>query len=131
MKLYVIIQSRYNNNFYKGDPMITLNGRKFAANDKEFISSLFETGGTCVGYYKRNKCSVVLSDHNHKRIGIINKYGVLACATELSEITKDAKDKGKYWYSYADIDIIGKYESYMNYIHEMESIINKPINIAQ
>ena len=35
--------------------MITLNGKKFAANDEQFTESLFDQTGTCVGFYKKNK----------------------------------------------------------------------------
>ena len=33
--------------------MLTINERKFAKNDKEFINSLFEGKTTCDGYYKK------------------------------------------------------------------------------
>ena len=35
--------------------MVTLNGKKFALNEQEFTNSLFESGGTCVGYYRVNR----------------------------------------------------------------------------
>jgi len=80
--------------------MITINGKKFAETDAEFVDSLFDADGTCVGYAKRLKHSVKLFDHQHKLIGTITKYGVLAKATPL--------DNGKVWYSYGDIDEIGR-----------------------
>ena len=43
--------------------MLIFNGRKFAKNDKEFVASLFDAGGTCQGYYKRVKAGVKLYDH--------------------------------------------------------------------
>lgn len=79
--------------------MITLNDKKLARNEEEFINSLFETGGTCVGYYKPNKLSITILDHKKNKVGVINKFGVLCKATK--------QDKG-YWYSYGDITIIGK-----------------------
>lgn len=42
--------------------MLTIFGRKFARNDKEFVGSLFEHGGTCHGYYKRTVNGVRLFD---------------------------------------------------------------------
>ena len=84
--------------------MIELNGKKFARNDKEFTNSLFAKGGTCVGYYRPYKKSIALMDQHKNRIGVITANRVLACATK--------QENGKYWYSYADIDLIGRYESY-------------------
>ena len=82
--------------------MIVLNGKKFAENETEFTDSLFEGGGTCVGYAKRLKRQIKITDHNKNIVGVINKHGVLCCATPL--------DNGKIWYSYADIDLIGKWD---------------------
>lgn len=96
--------------------MIILNGSKFAETESEFIDSLFSKSGTCVGYAKKNKCSVTLQDHNKQKIGVINKHGVLGKATRQSD--------GKYWYSYGTIDQIGEYESYMDQVNEPAAIIN-------
>lgn len=84
--------------------MIILNGKAFAESDKEFTESLFNpiNGNTCVGYAKRLKRQVKLFDHQNNLIGVINKYGVLACANKV--------DIG-YSYSYADIPQIGAYKS--------------------
>lgn len=95
--------------------MITLNGKNFAENEKEFINSLFDKGGTCVGYAKTNKNEVILSDHNKQRVGVITKHNVLAKATK--------QDNGKYWYSYGDIDLVGKYDSYMQEKEEVQAIV--------
>jgi len=43
--------------------MITFNGFKFAKNETEFTSSLFEKDGTCFGFYKTRKNGIVLMDH--------------------------------------------------------------------
>lgn len=82
--------------------MIILNGKKFARTEKEFINSLFETDGTCVGFYRPNKSSITLMNHRKEKVGVINKHKVLCCATLL--------DNGKYFYSYADIDLLGSYD---------------------
>ena len=49
--------------------MFILNGKKFAKNDREFTNSLFEYGGTCVGYYKRTTKGVILMDMHKTIIG--------------------------------------------------------------
>lgn len=97
--------------------MITLNGKKFAKNDEEFTNSLFERGGTCVGFYRVNKRSISLLDTNKNKIGVINRHGVLGSARKL--------DIGKYWYSYATIDIIGEYSSYMQEREEVSEIMKR------
>ncbi len=95
--------------------MLILNNKKFAANDKEFINSLFETGGTCVGYHKMVRGQMILMDHQRNRIGVINRHGVLCCATKM--------DDGKYWYSYATIKQIGDYESYGREVRECRTAV--------
>ena len=80
--------------------MLIINGKKFAQNKDEFTSSLFKRGGTCIGFYKVNKKSITLMDMQKNKVGTIaNK--VLGCATK--------QDDGKYWYSYADIPLLGAY----------------------
>ena len=96
--------------------MITLNNKKFAETEAEFIDSLFASGGTCVGYAKKNKSSVTLLDHNKQKIGVINKHGVLGKATKQLD--------GKYWYSYGTIEQIGGYDNYMQSVKEPAAIIN-------
>ena len=98
--------------------MITLNGKKFAKNISEFTESLFNNDGlgTCVGFYKRTKCTVILMDHQQQRIGVINKHGCLCCAT--------LQDDGRYWYSFATIKQIGEYDSYMQSVEEPRAIFN-------
>jgi len=99
--------------------MITLNNKKFAANDKEFVDSIF-TKQTCVGFYRAYKNVINLMDHQHNKIGVITKHKVLALATKL--------DTGKFRYSYGDIPLIGPYESYMNQCNEVEQAL-KDCNI--
>ena len=84
--------------------MIILNGKKFAENEKEFIDSLFDPSGTCVGYAKRIKKSITILNNNREKVGVIAN-GVLASATKL--------ESGEYWYSYATPSIVGEYASYM------------------
>lgn len=96
--------------------MVTLNGKKFALNGQEFTNSLFESGGTCVGYYRVNRKSITLLDHNKVKIGVINRHGVLAAATRL--------DNDKWRYSFATIKQVGEYESYAHQVNEPKELIN-------
>ena len=96
--------------------MIILNNKQFAESDSEFTNSLFTSGGTCVGYARKNKRSVTLLNMQKEKIGVINQHGVLCCATKLKS--------GQYWYSHADIKEVGRYESYMQQVNECKSAIN-------
>jgi len=60
----------------EGNTMLTINGMKFAKNDNEFINSLFESGGTCDGYYKRMVRGIRLFDMQNKlRVFVVdNKH---------------------------------------------------------
>ena len=93
--------------------MIILNNKKFAENETEFTESLFNSGGTCAGYAKRLKRQIKLYNIQKELIGTINKYGVLCCATKID---------GGYWYSYADINIIGAWDSYQNQYETINSL---------
>ena len=95
--------------------MIILNGKAFAESDSEFTDSLFNpiNGHTCTGYDKRLKRQIKLLDHQKNLIGVINKYGALVKATK--------RPKG-YWYSYGDIDQIGRYESVVKLSNDIGSL---------
>jgi len=92
--------------------MITLNGKQFAETDAEMVESLFHPGGTCAGFAKRSVSGVAILDLQKNRVGVINHHGVLCCATPVKDITKNQTDKG-YWYSFAPVELVGKYDSYM------------------
>lgn len=96
--------------------MLTLNGKKFAANDREFTESLFSAGGTCVGYYKAHKGEVQLFDMQRNRIGVINREAVLASCTKL--------ENGRYWYTYHNPAIIGEYVSYAQEREECKAALS-------
>lgn len=100
--------------------MIILNNKKFAENENEFIDSLFEKGGSCVGYAKKNKSSITIQDHNKNKIGVINKHGCLLNASKLK--------CGKWWYNFATIKLIGDYKSYMQSVEEPTALIRSLIN---
>ena len=99
--------------------MITLNGKKFAANNREFTESLFHPGGTCVGYYKVLKRAVVLMDMQRKRIGAVNWDGVLCSAVKQPD--------GRYWYCYRTPDLIGEYPRYITEREECDAIVREYI----
>lgn len=84
--------------------MIELNGKRFARTQAEFTESLFHPGGTCVGFYRKIPQGVELMNMRRERIGVVNRHGVLCCATRL--------DDGRYWYNFATIREIGEHASY-------------------
>lgn len=81
--------------------MIILNGSKFAETETEFLNSLFSSGGTCKGYAKRFKRRIVISNMQKEKIGVINRFGILCCATK----TVDG-----WWYNSATIKEVGEYD---------------------
>ena len=95
--------------------MIILNGVKFAANKQEFTNSLFQQGGTCSGYYRANLKSISLMNAQREKVGVINRAGVLG---------KAQKVRGQYYYTYGDIELLGKYE-YGNQVRECTEIADK------
>ncbi len=100
--------------------MITLNGNKFAANESEFKDSLFCAGSTCVGYYKVNKRTVTLKDHNKVKVGVISN-NVCGTATMLN---------GQWWYSYGIPKVIGEWPTYsaqQEEIHAITQRFNLPV----
>lgn len=97
--------------------MLTLNGKKFVETDKEAINTLFETGGTFTGYYKRTKTGILLYNHKKQRIGGINLNHVLYRTTKRAD--------GKYWHSYGDVDGIGRYDSYTRQYNEVREALEQ------
>lgn len=100
--------------------MITLNGNDFAANDQEFIDSLFKDSGSCVGFYRVYKNTVSLLDMQKNKVGVITKHKVLALATKL--------DNGQWWYSHGDIPLVGEYLSVSDKYKDIDTVLNKTIN---
>jgi len=73
--------------------MIEVNGKRFAEKG-EAIEPGF------VGFATRLKRTIKFFDLEKNLVGILSKYGVLACATKLND--------GKYWYSYGNVKLIGE-----------------------
>jgi len=55
--------------------MLDFNGVKFAKNERQFVDSLFQMGGTCHGFYKVTTRGVQLSDHNNDIFAFIVDNG--------------------------------------------------------
>lgn len=55
--------------------MINLYGKKYAANDSEFVGTLFDPTGTANGFYKKERAGIVLSDHQGKERVFIRRDG--------------------------------------------------------
>ena len=92
--------------------MVTIKDAKFAESQDEFINSLFTSPKTCVGYARRLVRQVKLLDHQKNVVGVINKWGVICKARKLED--------GRYWYSYGDIDIIGRLS-----VREIQEIVDE------
>jgi len=91
--------------------VIILNGSKFSENGNEFDPE------TCSGFARRLKRQIKLFDKENNLIGVINRHGVLCCATR--------QENGRYWYSYADIKEVGNWKSYMDQVETIESLYTK------
>jgi hypothetical protein len=72
--------------------MIIVNGVKFAANDREFVESLFDPTGTATGYYRKLKRAIQLFDKDKQLIAVINKWLVVCNASKLPD--------GRVWYGF-------------------------------
>lgn len=90
--------------------MITLNGKEFAECKKAITK-------TCVGYFKKYSRQIKIFNRYDKLIGVINKFGVLCCATKL--------DNGKYYYSFATINEIGEYQNYSQRFDDINKLAVK------
>ena len=51
--------------------------RKFASSEDEFINSLFQKGGTCVGYYKKEGNKLYLFDIKRRKVEVIDNINLL------------------------------------------------------
>jgi hypothetical protein len=76
--------------------MFTINGKKFAKNEAEFMDSLFEAGGTCVGFYKKTSKGVVLMNMQSEVIGFCKADAVF---TGVVSASRD-KETNKLRYMY-------------------------------
>jgi hypothetical protein len=82
--------------------MITFNGNKFAKTESEFTNSLFESDGTCLGYYRKVNGGIKLLDHNKELFAFIvgRKYeSFIVSATQ-----KKGEQRPRYMFSTSSID---------------------------
>jgi hypothetical protein len=85
---------------------ISLNGKVFSRGPKAMTDRH-------AGFYRGHKHSVTISNRAGLKVAVINRHGVLCCATQL--------DDGKWWYSFADIALIGSFDSYSSGIEQVQA----------
>ena len=78
--------------------MKILNGIKFAENDKEFTGSLFDPDGTCSGFCKVKKRSIIFMDQQQE---------IFAFAGHILGTANKREELGGIWYSYGTPAIFG------------------------
>jgi hypothetical protein len=76
--------------------MKTLNGLKFAKNDKEFMASLFDKTGTAYGFYKTLKGRVHLMDMQGEIFAAVVKNENGFCGI----VNARKMENGKVFYQY-------------------------------
>ncbi len=81
-----------------------LNGRLFVKGKAAVVDTLFRPGGTASGYYETRGKEIRIFKPNGDLDGVINAAGVLGKASRL--------DDGRTWYSYADLETVGKWKSW-------------------
>ncbi|CAB4241026.1 hypothetical protein UFOVP22_46 [uncultured Caudovirales phage] len=97
--------------------MIVFNSKQYAANDVEFVDSLFTPLGTCNGYYKRMKRGYRLFNIQHELIAFVrlNDEPMLMSAKKQSD--------NKVWYSYPN-SLTEKYLGFSgNLMQEKEEVL--------
>lgn len=99
--------------------MITINGKKYAKNEKEFIGTLFEQGGTASGYYSKKSNGILLKDAHRAPFAFIakNKHGEVFA---VSACTFEGKTRYMYGASEKTKTILGldsvKYQDQKQYL---------------
>lgn len=96
--------------------MLTLNGKRFTSGKRAVVDTLFQDGGTAVGWYKRNANGVLLYNLKGERIGGINAHGVLYRSTKID---------GRYWHQPAEPSEVGQYASYRQRVEESHAAVGK------
>jgi hypothetical protein len=104
--------------------MIIINGKKFAKNNTEFTSTLFESGGTAYGFYKRLKNRIEFSDMQGKPFAaLVVNPGKFSGFIDMTIVN----GKKRYMFSHSNkvADIFGIPEGYSNGIKYAESIYSE------
>lgn len=82
--------------------MLKINGLKYAKNDSEFTSTLFDASGTAYGFYKILKNRILLSDMQRKI------FAAIICNENFTGIVNAVKIDGKIFYQYAASAMVEK-----------------------
>jgi hypothetical protein len=90
-----------------------LNGRTFVRGKRAVVDTLFNPDGTASGYYEVHGKEVKIFKPSGELDGVITAAGVLAKATKLAD--------GRTWYSHADLDMIGRWDSFMRRREEIDA----------
>ena len=81
--------------------MITFNGNKFAKTKSEFTNSLFESDGTCFGYYRKVNGGIKLLDHNKELFAfIVGRW----YESFIVSATQKKGERARYMFSTSSID---------------------------
>ena len=99
--------------------MITLYGKKYAKNEREFTSTLFEQGGTANGFYRVTRGGVFISDMQGKERAYIRRDG-------LGPVSVTRNHEGKRVYMFAasatDEKWLGVPDSYLEHTQGAENL---------
>ena len=102
--------------------MIEINGKKYARNDKEFTETLFTSGTTAFGYYKRFKNRIILRNMQGKTFAALVKNSDGAHLVNASEI--DGRTRYQFGLSSINAELFGVPSGYMAGIEYVEKLAN-------
>lgn len=106
--------------------MIEFNGRKYAKNESELIDSLFTTGGTLDGTYKKYHNRIELTHGNKEHcIAIVREKGIYKDATSSMVVSK--ANNGRFMYSTSSWDdkLFNIPDSYMAKLDNANSLLKQ------
>jgi hypothetical protein len=105
--------------------MIEFNGRKYAKNESELIDSLFSTGGTLDGTYKKYHNRIELTHGSGDTIAVVREKGIYKDATSSMVVSK-AND-GRFMYSTSSVDdkLFNIPNSYMAKLDNANSLLKQ------
>lgn len=102
---------------------ITINGKKYAKNNNNFVETLFEKDGTAFGYYKKHKNSVLFYTMQMELFAaciITPKFKGFVNARELN-----GKEFFQHSYSETVKKILGIPDGFFNELEYAEIVFNK------
>ena len=88
---------------------IKINDKIFVQNNKELSETLFKTGGTAVGFYRKYKNQIKLFNLQRELIGAVTKH---RCLLKASKMKNTETGKTYFWYNSKTIPEIGEFPSY-------------------